>query len=141
MSVYLVIIGTSTTHVTIAEFWEKHIKSGYAFFEGEEEEQEKDEPLELEYVKPRGDNFEFEKPVLFEEEEGEIQKMNKNEQLLITLLERIKMHGYVHNIDRALVDLWTTNATVKEISERYSVSTNAIYRHKSRIVLLGGIEV
>lgn len=55
------------------------------------------------------------------------------DRLLRQLLTQIQAHGYYHQIDVALVDWFTTNASVTEVSEKYLVSPNAMYQHKSRL--------
>lgn len=59
--------------------------------------------------------------------------MTENDRLLRRILRRIQDHGYYHSIDLALIEWFTTNASVQEISEKYVVKPNAMYRQKSRI--------
>lgn len=59
--------------------------------------------------------------------------MTEKDKLLRRLLRRIQAHGFYHQVDVALVDWFLTNASVKEISEKYLVHPNAMYQQKSRL--------
>ena len=59
--------------------------------------------------------------------------ITEKDRLLRQLLVRIQTHGYYHQVDVALVDWFTTNANVKEISAMYLVTENAMYQQKSRL--------
>lgn len=59
--------------------------------------------------------------------------MTEKDKLLRRLLTRIQAHGYYHQVDVALVDWFTTNASVKEISAKYLIQPNAMYQQRSRL--------
>lgn len=59
--------------------------------------------------------------------------MTEKDRVLQRLLTQVRQHGYVHQIDRAVVDWCVTNASVTELSEKYQVSPAAMYKHKSRL--------
>jgi sugar diacid utilization regulator len=59
--------------------------------------------------------------------------MTEKDKLLKRLLTRIQQHGYYHQVDVALVDWFTTNASVQEIGKKYLVHPNAMYQQKSRL--------
>ncbi len=59
--------------------------------------------------------------------------MTEKDKLLRRLLARICEHGYYHQVDVALVDWFSGNATVKEISEKHLVTSDALYQQKSRL--------
>lgn len=60
--------------------------------------------------------------------------MTEKDKLLLRLLRRIQAHGYYHRIDVALLDHLLSNASVKEICEKYDdVSPDALYQHRSRL--------
>ena len=62
--------------------------------------------------------------------------MTEKDRLLCRLLARIRERGYYHQVDVALVDWFLTNASVKEVCEKYLVRPDALYQQRSRLARL-----
>lgn len=59
--------------------------------------------------------------------------MDEKDKLLRRLLTRIHKYGYYHLTDIALVELFTSDMSVKEISQKYLVTSSVLYQQKSRL--------